>query len=451
MTSPDDSAPDTRPLSRPDLLRGPALDGKGLGGNGLGGNGLGGKRPGWKGLAFLEGLSLARARVHEICGPARRTLALMVAAEGPLAAGHLLGGEGAGQVPDTRQAGARQAGARQADRAAGAAGTASVDPYRFSRDGPARHGGPVRAGPLAGTMPGGPARAAGPGASRTGTSRTGTSRTGASGPAPAGLTLDRSGKGGFDMGRSGPGHRADGPDIDRPDRAAMRQRPPAADGTDFIVWIAAEHEGERLHAAGVAGLVDPARLVLVAPKREADVLWAVEEALRSGAVALVIADLTTPPNLVAVRRLHLAAEAGAAQGRIRPTGLLLTPGDGGAQGVESRWHVAPRHRPGRTGWHLERRRARMATPRAWSLDGPALHLGPADPRPNAASAPEVRSLAAPARCTCDRPDDAAGEAPHLAPDCGPSPRILPDRPSPDRPVPGPAPDLLRRHREGAGR
>jgi protein ImuA len=143
-----------------------------------------------------------------------------------------------------------------------------------------------------------------------------------------------------------------------------------------VIWIRPGWLPERLNAAGLQPLADPARLILVQTDRDENLLWAMEEALRSGAATLVVAELLTPPALTPIRRLHLAAEAGAEAARrntaLAPLGLILLPGEGGAQGVESRWHIAPA--PSRTllwsdedRWHLSRLRARLAPPAAWLL------------------------------------------------------------------------------------
>jgi protein ImuA len=134
-----------------------------------------------------------------------------------------------------------------------------------------------------------------------------------------------------------------------------------------VIWIVPAHGSAILNGAGMADLIAPQDVIFVAPARGADMLWAMEEALRSGAAPAVIADLPEPPGMTPVRRLHLAAEAGAAEGYCTPLGLILTPGDGGAPGIETRWRMEPAHTPGQDGWNLTRLRARMAPPAAWQV------------------------------------------------------------------------------------
>jgi protein ImuA len=143
-----------------------------------------------------------------------------------------------------------------------------------------------------------------------------------------------------------------------------------------VVWIRPGWGPERLNAAGLQPLANPARLLLVRADRDEAALWAAEEALRAGVVPLVVVETAAPPGLTPVRRLHLAAGAGAEAahqgGTLAPLGLILTPGQGGAPGVESRWHMAPL--PSRTllwsdeaAWTLTRLRARLAPPARWRL------------------------------------------------------------------------------------
>lgn len=134
-----------------------------------------------------------------------------------------------------------------------------------------------------------------------------------------------------------------------------------------VLWIAPGWAAERLNPDGMRRLVAPGRLIFATPRRAEDLLWSMEEALRAGAVPLVVADLPGPPGLTPVRRLHLAAETGAAEGACRPLGLILTP-QGAAPGVETRWSLAPRHTGTHSeGWEMRRLRARTLPEAAWAV------------------------------------------------------------------------------------
>lgn len=136
-----------------------------------------------------------------------------------------------------------------------------------------------------------------------------------------------------------------------------------------VLWIGPGWVAERIYPAGLLDWADPGRVIFARARRPEDLLWSMEEALRSGAVPLVLVELPGPPGLTPVRRLHLAAEQGAEAarhaGRLPPLGLLLTPAEGGAQGVESSWHMAAAPSGStliapRSAWILRRLRARLA-------------------------------------------------------------------------------------------
>lgn len=154
-----------------------------------------------------------------------------------------------------------------------------------------------------------------------------------------------------------------------------------AGGTGPVIWAFPGWQAERLNAPGVAGHFNPGRLILARARRAEDILWTAEEVLRSGAAPVLVAELPMIPGLTPVRRLQLAAEAGAEaarnRGQIAPIGLILTPdagrdAGGGAPGVDSRWHLTPAPSDAlmagdSPAWVLARLRARMAAPGMWDL------------------------------------------------------------------------------------
>jgi protein ImuA len=101
-----------------------------------------------------------------------------------------------------------------------------------------------------------------------------------------------------------------------------------------LIWILPAHVPELPMLRGLPRGVGE-RLHMVRPSGETDLLWCVEEALRSVPVGLVIAEPDKPLSLLAGRRLQLAAEAG------RTTGLMLIRQDAGSNATETRWVCEP--------------------------------------------------------------------------------------------------------------
>ncbi|MEM7732273.1 MAG: hypothetical protein AAF280_05755, partial [Pseudomonadota bacterium] len=136
-----------------------------------------------------------------------------------------------------------------------------------------------------------------------------------------------------------------------------------------VFWITPTWQPETLNPEGMLALTDPGRFTFISARRAEDTLWTLEEVLRSGAVPLVVAEMPEPPAMTPVRRLHLAAETGAREGQCAPLALLLTPGQGGAPGIETRWHMQQAHGVETRAWRLSRLRARTAPPKDWDLCG----------------------------------------------------------------------------------
>ena len=115
--------------------------------------------------------------------------------------------------------------------------------------------------------------------------------------------------------------------------------------------------GPGLHALGLA----PDRLVIIETGNAADTLWAMEEGLKSGSLALVLG-LLDGVALTPARRLALAAAAHRS-----PCLLLTHPHTGATAATATRWQVGPhpsaphpfdRHAPGALRFAVELERCR---------------------------------------------------------------------------------------------
>jgi protein ImuA len=113
------------------------------------------------------------------------------------------------------------------------------------------------------------------------------------------------------------------------------------------------------------------RLLWVRAERDGDALWALEEALKSGAVAGGLATVATP-SFVATHRLDAAARAG------RVVGILLRGTSAGdLSAARRRWRVAAgpssaadfdRAAPGAVRLRAELTRSRNGLPNGWELE-----------------------------------------------------------------------------------
>lgn len=127
-----------------------------------------------------------------------------------------------------------------------------------------------------------------------------------------------------------------------------------------------------LHAPGLAlaGLAAE-RLLLVRAPNEREMLWAMEEGLRSRVLAAVVGEVETL-TVTASRRLQLAAEASGVTGFVLHRSRATTA----ASAAVTRWRavalpaapVAGEPGIGRPRWRLELLRCRGGMPAAWEVE-----------------------------------------------------------------------------------
>jgi protein ImuA len=149
--------------------------------------------------------------------------------------------------------------------------------------------------------------------------------------------------------------------------------PPPQSGKEKLVFVLPAYglrDHGRLYGHGLRALgLDPERLILVETARRNDTLWAIEEALRSGAPA-AIAGIVDKLDLTLSQRLHLAAvDCGLPLFLLRPAHNLES------SAAATRWRVgtaaAARDRFGllvRPRWHLSLERCRNGRPGEWSVE-----------------------------------------------------------------------------------
>lgn len=175
-----------------------------------------------------------------------------------------------------------------------------------------------------------------------------------------------------------------------------------------VLWCVDASTRASLYGPGFATFgLDPARLIVVRSPNRTDMLWVMEEGLRSPGLGAVIGEPEGHVDLIASRRLQLAAETGGV------LGLVLARGTGRQQhfapsALESRWQVdslpAPARHRAKPCWRVTLARCRGMPQREnayWTVErdestghftvADAFAGRPADPRtgPFAAGQPAV--------------------------------------------------------------
>lgn len=163
-------------------------------------------------------------------------------------------------------------------------------------------------------------------------------------------------------------------------------RPGSRTAAGALLWLA---EGDDLYAPGLVRYgIGPGQLLVVSGlRRQDDMLWAMEEALRCRAVSGVVAEIGQI-GLIAGRRLMLAAEGTGVLGLVLSRRARGRGGGVGVRAAISRWRVTAvpgrtaigetgppdqrsngRKQPetGRTRWHVELLHCRGGRPAEWTV------------------------------------------------------------------------------------
>ena len=134
-------------------------------------------------------------------------------------------------------------------------------------------------------------------------------------------------------------------------------------------WL---HERGRPFGKGVAALgLDPDRLLMLSANKPVDALWALEEALKSGAICGAVG-MVEAPDFVATRRLDFAARAGRASAvllRANPgADLSAARRRGRVSRLEAATDPFDGRAPGRARMRVDLVRSRDGQPAHWILE-----------------------------------------------------------------------------------
>lgn len=157
----------------------------------------------------------------------------------------------------------------------------------------------------------------------------------------------------------------------------------------IALWVREAWLPDTLNPLGFAPFFDPSRLLLARPASQADSLAVAEEALKDGAIPLVVIESTRQLDLREGRRLQLAAKAGGS------SGLCIIPEGLGSNAAETRWRAAPVFEAGREDstlmrWEITKNKS--GTLGAWNVrwdsETRRLHVvSPAGQRPGSEDLP----------------------------------------------------------------
>lgn len=102
-----------------------------------------------------------------------------------------------------------------------------------------------------------------------------------------------------------------------------------------VLWVRDDWQADQINPTGFCDFIDPRDILVSVAKDQTDILAIAEEALRSGAVSLVIVEVSKALSLTAGRRLQLAARNG------KSTALVIISDGMGSNAAETRWYCTP--------------------------------------------------------------------------------------------------------------